>query len=72
MSLSPQISLAEEVINPSLWSLRKNNICTCNQIRVPESEEQLWFWYTKWGRARLPPVSETMGLAATRQLGTVA
>jgi len=40
MSFSPQISLAEEVINPSWWSLRRNNICTCNQIRVPESEEQ--------------------------------
>jgi len=39
MSPSPQISLAEQVIGPSWWSLvRKNNICNCNQIRVPESE----------------------------------
>jgi transposase len=36
MSVSLEISLAEEVINPSWWSLRRNNICTCNQIRVPE------------------------------------
>ena len=26
----------------------------------------------KWGRARLPPVSEIMGPAAIRQLGTAA